>query len=77
MEEEMKTEIFDSPPVLSRKNSHLDLSPAKEAGVSPPVKALLHDAARALQLVRSNAGEWNLDRERIPGGCPLARKELV
>ena len=38
---------------------------AKEAGVSPPVKAPLHDAARALQFVRSKAGEWNLDKERI------------
>jgi acetyl esterase/lipase len=38
---------------------------AKEAGVSPPVKAPLHDAARALQFVRSKAGEWNLDKQRI------------
>jgi acetyl esterase/lipase len=34
-------------------------------GVVPPVKGPLHDAARALQFVRSKAGEWNLDRERI------------
>ena len=33
--------------------------------VVPPVKAPLHDAARALQLVRSKAAEWNLDKERI------------
>lgn len=38
---------------------------AKEAGVTPPVKAPLHDAARALQFVRSRAGEWNLNKERI------------
>jgi acetyl esterase/lipase len=31
----------------------------------PPVKAPLHDAARALQFVRSKAGEWNLDKTRI------------
>lgn len=68
MEKEMKTEIFGSPPVLSRKNSHLDLSQAKAAGVSPPVKAPLHDAARALQLVRSKAGEWNRDQGRLHGG---------
>ena len=33
--------------------------------VSPPVKAPLHDAARALQLVRSKAQEWNIDKQRI------------
>lgn len=38
---------------------------AKAAGVEPPVKAPLHDAARALQFVRSKAKEWNLDKERI------------
>ena len=34
-------------------------------GMVPPVKGPLHDAARALQLVRSKAGEWNIDKERI------------
>ncbi|MDG1897548.1 MAG: alpha/beta hydrolase [Fuerstiella sp.] len=34
-------------------------------GVVPPVKAPLHDAARALQFVRSKASEWNIDRTRI------------
>jgi len=33
--------------------------------VEPPVKAPLHDAARALQFVRSKAKEWNLDKTRI------------
>ncbi|MBT7959940.1 MAG: alpha/beta hydrolase [Akkermansiaceae bacterium] len=33
--------------------------------VSPPVKAPLHDAARALQFVRSKAKEWNIDPSRI------------
>jgi acetyl esterase/lipase len=33
--------------------------------VEPPVKAPLHDAARALQFVRSKAGEWNIDKKRI------------
>lgn len=38
----------------------------KQAGeITPPVKAPLHDAARALQFVRSKAGEWNIDKERI------------
>jgi len=32
---------------------------------TPPVKAPLHDAARALQFVRSKAKEWNIDKERI------------
>lgn len=36
-----------------------------EEGVEPPVKAPLHDAARALQFVRSKAKEWNLDKTRI------------
>jgi acetyl esterase/lipase len=40
-------------------------SQAAAAGVSPPVKAPLHDAARALQFVRSKAAEWNIDKERI------------
>jgi acetyl esterase/lipase len=35
------------------------------AGVKPPVEWPLHDAARALQFVRSKAGEWNLERARI------------
>lgn len=34
-------------------------------GVEPPVKACLHDAARALQFVRSKATEWNIDKNRI------------
>jgi len=38
---------------------------AVEAGIEPPVKAPLHDAARALQLVRSKADAWNLDKNRI------------
>jgi len=38
---------------------------AEAEGVEPPVKAPLHDAARALQYVRSRAKEWNLDKQRI------------
>lgn len=38
---------------------------AAALGVKPPVKAPLHDAARALQFVRSKAGEWNIDKTRI------------
>jgi acetyl esterase/lipase len=38
---------------------------AIDAGVKPPVQWSLHDAARALQFVRSKAREWNLDRARI------------
>lgn len=33
--------------------------------VTPPVKGPLHDAARALQLLRSKAEEWNIDKQRI------------
>jgi len=38
---------------------------ANEQKVTPPVKAPLEDAARALQFVRSKAGEWNIDKKRI------------
>lgn len=38
---------------------------AQEAGIKPPVEWPLHDAARALQFVRSKADEWNLDKKRI------------
>ena len=38
---------------------------AIEAGIKPPVKWPLEDAARALQFVRSKAREWNIDPERI------------
>src|SRR5436190_10236051 len=48
---------------------------AAELKVEPPVKAPLEDAARALQTIRSKAGEWNLDKKRVgatggsAGGC--------
>ncbi|MEN6406770.1 MAG: alpha/beta hydrolase [Thermoguttaceae bacterium] len=38
---------------------------AQQAGVKPPVEWPMHDAARALQFVRSKAAEWNIDKERI------------
>lgn len=38
---------------------------AEAEGIQPPVKAPLHDAARALQFVRSKAEEWNIDKQRI------------
>jgi acetyl esterase/lipase len=38
---------------------------AVEQGIEPPVKAPLHDAARALQFVRSQATAWNIDKKRI------------
>lgn len=38
---------------------------AEAEGIRPPVKAPLHDAARALQFVRSRAAAWNLDKSRI------------
>ena len=38
---------------------------AMEQKVEPPVKACLHDAARALQTIRSKAKEWNLDPTRV------------
>ncbi len=41
------------------------IAEATEGGVVPPVHAPLHDAARALQFVRSKATEWNIDKKRI------------
>ncbi|MDH4477276.1 MAG: alpha/beta hydrolase, partial [Verrucomicrobiaceae bacterium] len=38
---------------------------AHAAGIKPPVKWPLEDAARALQFVRSKATEWNIDPSRI------------
>ena len=38
---------------------------AVQAGIKPPVRAPLHDAARALQFVRSKSAEWNIDKERV------------
>lgn len=38
---------------------------AQEQGVQPPVKACLHDAARAVQTLRAKAKEWNLDPDRV------------
>lgn len=40
-------------------------SQAADDETDPPVKAPLHDAARALQFVRSKASEWNLNKKRI------------
>ena len=38
---------------------------AQEAGVKPPVRWPLEDAARALQFLRSKATEWKIDPQRI------------
>jgi acetyl esterase/lipase len=38
---------------------------AMEQKVEPPVKACLHDAARALQTLRAKAKDWNLDPQRV------------
>ena len=51
---------------ISVASIHYRLVPAaKAAGIKPPVSWPLSDAARALQFVRSKAGEWNLDKTRI------------
>jgi acetyl esterase/lipase len=41
------------------------IAQAMEQKVEPPVKACLHDAARALQTIRSKSKEWNLDPQRV------------
>ncbi len=38
---------------------------AQAAGIKPPVKWPLEDAARAVQFLRSKAGEWNIDKRRV------------
>jgi acetyl esterase/lipase len=38
---------------------------AMKHNVEPPVKGPLHDAARALQTIRSKAKEWNIDPNRV------------
>ena len=38
---------------------------AQQAGIKPPVKWPLEDAARAVQFLRSKAGEWNIDKTRV------------
>jgi acetyl esterase/lipase len=40
-------------------------SDADAEGFWPPVEWPMHDAARALQLVRSKAADWNIDKKRI------------
>lgn len=51
------------------------LQDANAAQAAPPVKWPLDDAARALQFIRSRAGEWRLAKDRIAatgvsaGGC--------
>jgi acetyl esterase/lipase len=38
---------------------------AQEAGIKPPVKWPLEDAARAVQFLRSKSREWNIDKSRV------------
>jgi acetyl esterase/lipase len=38
---------------------------AQEAGVKPPVKWPLEDAARAVQFLRFKARDWNIDKTRV------------
>lgn len=38
---------------------------AMEDKIEPPVKGCLHDAARALQTLRSKTKEWNIDSTRV------------
>jgi hypothetical protein len=51
------------------------MAQANAQQVTPPVKAPLEDAARALQFLRSKATEWNINKKRIgatggsAGGC--------
>ena len=44
---------------------------------SPPVKAPLHDAARALQFIRSKSKKWNIDKKFTPKINKLNRSKLL
>jgi acetyl esterase/lipase len=46
-------------------NNYRYVPQAVEEGVTPPVKAPMHDSARALQFLRSKATEWNIDPARV------------
>ncbi len=46
-------------------NNYRLIPQAREMGVVPPVKAPMHDSARALQFLRSHAAEWNINPARI------------
>lgn len=41
------------------------IAEAMEQKIEPPVKGCLHDAARAIQTIRANAKDWNIDPKRI------------
>ena len=41
------------------------IAPAIKAGITPPVRWPLGDAARAIQYIRSKVAEWHLDKTRI------------
>jgi len=41
------------------------IAEAMEQKIEPPVKGCLHDAARAIQTIRAQAKEWNIDPQRI------------
>lgn len=61
---------FNAAPFLSQGISvvaveYRFIPEATKDGVKPPVKGPLHDAACALQFVRSKAKEWNIDKKRI------------
>lgn len=53
------------------------VSKAIKEGIKPPVEWPMHDAARALQFIRSKAKEWNIDEACIgatgssAGGCTV------
>jgi hypothetical protein len=46
-------------------NNYRMIPQAVQEGVEPPVKAPLHDSARALQFLRNKAADWNINPERI------------
>lgn len=65
-----KSRLCDVTPFLNAGISVVSINyrlvtQAIKAGVKPPVQWPLHDAARALQFVRSQAEAWNLDKKRI------------
>lgn len=65
-------ELLDVPRLISRRIAvvaidYRFISDAEAAGVQPPVRWPLEDAARALQFTRFHAAAWGLNKNRIAG----------
>lgn len=57
-------ELLDAGIAVAAINYRL-IPQATAEGMTPPVSGPLRDAARAVQFLRSKAGEWNIDPQRL------------